>query len=131
MMIDIDYFKQYNDNYGHLKGDNIIRSISNLLKTNCRESDILIRYGGEEFCVILPNTTLEDSKKVVHKILEKVNDLSIEHKYSKISTKLTLSIGISSSDTSNFNNDLLKLIDLTDKELYLAKSKGRNQYSWS
>lgn len=130
MMIDIDFFKKYNDNYGHLKGDEVISTIASLLTDNCRKSDKIIRYGGEEFCILLPNTNNEEAIILANRLLQKVDESKIEHLYSPISKYLTLSIGISSTATRCSNkHDLSELLHLADAELYKAKSNGRSQYS--
>lgn len=129
MMIDIDYFKQYNDNYGHLNGDKALYNISQLLKSKCRESDLLIRYGGEEFCILLPNTSMESCISIAQDILDTTYSLNISHNFSKVSDNLTLSIGIACNIWSKDNN-IDYLLNIADTELYNAKSKGRNQYSY-
>lgn len=129
MMIDIDYFKQYNDNYGHLQGDKIIYMISQLLLSNCRESDLLIRYGGEEFCILLPNTNIDNCLLIAENILRSTNELNIKHEFSEISTNLTVSIGIA-VNTNIKDNNIDYLLNIADTELYNAKSNGRNQYSY-
>lgn len=128
MMIDIDYFKQYNDNYGHLKGDEILYKISQLLKESCRETDLLIRYGGEEFCILLPDTNEDNCILIANRILKNIKNLNITHEFSEISNTVTLSIGIASNKWITDNN-IDSLLNLADIELYKAKSNGRNQYS--
>ncbi|MGK7931636.1 MAG: diguanylate cyclase [Microcystaceae cyanobacterium] len=127
MMIDIDYFKLYNDNYGHLKGDEILKLVAKtLLSIVQRPADLVARYGGEEFAVILPNTHLKGTQYLADLMLEKVKNLAIPHPCSTISKCLTLSIGINImlSDTPL---SLEQLIHQADLALYLAKEQGRNR----
>lgn len=128
LIIDIDYFKKYNDNYGHSKGDEIISYVANLLKKNSREQDNVIRFGGEEFCILLPKTLKEEAICIANNILKAIDEAKIEHLYSPISPQLTLSIGISTNNNC-MGYSLSELINLADMELYKAKSNGRNQYS--
>ncbi|WP_271254902.1 diguanylate cyclase domain-containing protein [Pseudanabaena sp. Chao 1811] len=127
MLIDIDYFKNYNDHYGHLAGDECLRQvaqgISNLLM---RPQDLVARYGGEEFVVVLPHTQIEGAKKVAEQIIAVINDLNFTHVKSLVSDRITLSIGISCVvPNSNLLVDMP--ISLADKALYQAKREGRNR----
>lgn len=128
LIIDIDYFKKYNDNYGHFKGDETISYVANLLQSNSRKHDKVIRFGGEEFCILLPKTLKEEAICIAENILKAIYEAKIEHLYSPISSQLTLSIGISTNDNCK-EYSLSELINLADIELYKAKSNGRNQYS--
>lgn len=127
MLIDIDYFKNYNDHYGHLAGDECLRQvaqgISNLLM---RPQDLVARYGGEEFVVVLPHTQIEGAKKVAEQIIAVIDDLNFTHVKSLVSDRITLSIGISCVvPNSNLLVDMP--ISLADKALYQAKREGRNR----
>jgi diguanylate cyclase (GGDEF)-like protein len=127
MLIDIDYFKNYNDHYGHLAGDECLRQvaqgISNLLM---RPQDLVARYGGEEFVVVLPHTQIEGAKKVAEQIMTVIEDLNLAHVKSLVSDRITLSIGISCVvPNSNLLVDMP--ISLADKALYQAKREGRNR----
>lgn len=126
IMIDIDYFKLYNDNYGHIEGDKIIILVSDLIK-KVFNNDIVARYGGEEFTVI---STL-DVDQVVDKIKKlqvylKISNL--QHKYSKVSDRVTLSIGIDNRELIT-NEDVEKLIEGGDRKLYISKRNGRNTFT--
>lgn len=126
MLIDIDYFKKYNDTYGHQAGDECLKELAQiLLKSLNRNSDIAIRFGGEEFLIFLPATDSSGTVKVAERIQTKLAEAAIEHKSSHIGSFLTLSIGISTIIPSKDNN-LDKLIEQADKALYQSKSKGRN-----
>ena len=123
--MDIDYFKEYNDNYGHQKGDLALERVANLLKKKAiRASDFTFRLGGEEFGII---TTLDREKAIefANLIKNEVENLKIEHKASKISKYLTISIGIISKEGENITNSDL-LYKEADDNLYEAKRLGRN-----
>ncbi|WP_321777697.1 GGDEF domain-containing protein [Sulfurimonas sp.] len=124
MMIDIDFFKKVNDTYGHDVGDMVIVEIAKVLKENIRESDLAIRYGGEEFVIILDNATVEGTLEVARKIHRAFGDLSFDVGAGDAMQK-TISIGI-----SMFNEDadtIWKCIKLADTALYVAKTTGRNK----
>ncbi len=127
MLCDIDFFKKYNDYYGHQKGDQALqklaKSFQNVLT---RESDGVARYGGEEFVFLLPNTTIEGAQLVSGRIHKAVSELAIEHKLSPHNGVVTLSIGVAvfSSETDISKEEL---IARADSALYSAKEQGRNQ----
>jgi diguanylate cyclase (GGDEF)-like protein len=123
LMIDIDHFKAFNDNHGHMTGDLVLKEIACILKSNCRPGDIVARYGGEEFAVILPRT---DSQKAVI-VAEKIRGAVENHELSdgEPAQGVTVSIGVSTrgNDAATVND----LISSADKALYQAKSLGRNR----
>lgn len=127
LMIDIDYFKAYNDNYGHVDGDRCLHTVAQVLQ-NClnRPADLVARYGGEEFVFVLPNTPHEGANIIGNRVIEKLADAKLEHSFSSVSNVVTVSIGLSSSiPTAGINmNELLKR---ADQALYQAKENGRNQ----
>ena len=129
IMADIDFFKGYNDNYGHLKGDdcliNVAKSISLSVK---RPLDFVTRYGGEEFAVILPETDEEGAKIIAEIIRKNVEELEIAHKSSDVSAYVTLSLG-TTTKSSSIQYSKNELIEHADKALYNSKSNGRNQVS--
>lgn len=127
LMIDVDYFKLYNDNYGHQAGDFILKNIASVLKKNSRKEDIVARYGGEEFCVLLKGASKYSSINYAKRIKENLDNLNIPHKYSKVSDHVTFSIGIYTTYTKN---DLKNSIKFSDKALYISKTKGRNTYTY-
>jgi diguanylate cyclase (GGDEF)-like protein len=128
LMFDIDYFKQYNDIYGHLKGDDCLKKVASILSHELhRPTDLAARYGGEEFVGILPETDLQGASYVAASVIEALRDANIIHQGSKIEDYLTLSIGIVSIVPS-FDNQLVDFIDSADKALYQAKQNGRNCY---
>ncbi|WP_349406876.1 diguanylate cyclase [Clostridium perfringens] len=127
LMIDVDYFKLYNDNYGHQAGDFILKNIASVLKKNSRKEDIVARYGGEEFCVLLKGASKYSSINYAKRIKENLDNLNIPHKYSKVSDHVTFSIGIYTTYTKN---DLKNSIKFSDKALYISKTRGRNTYTY-
>lgn len=127
ILVDIDYFKNYNDFYGHLGGDEcLIRVAESIAKVINRPNDLVARYGGEEFAAVLPNTNLEGSLIFAEKMRTAVSSLRIPHEGSQISNQVTLSLGIASTVPS-IDSKLEDLIKKADKALYAAKSQGRNK----
>ncbi len=123
---DIDYFKPYNDTYGHQTGDDCLRRVAQALeKVAHRPADLAARYGGEEFALILPNTPLSGAEQVGQSLQTHIADLRIEHSASQISPYLTLSVGIAVT-VANANNTPEHLLKRADQALYQAKDKGRN-----
>jgi diguanylate cyclase (GGDEF)-like protein len=126
ILCDIDYFKRYNDYYGHQAGDACLQQVAQSIKATLqRPADLVARYGGEEFAIILPNTPPEGALHVAELIRSNVKQLQIVHAQSQVSAYVTLSLGI----TSQIPNPKLamdSLINLADKALYIAKEKGRN-----
>lgn len=128
MMIDIDFFKLYNDNYGHGKGDSALTKVALALQKNLkRPFDMVSRYGGEEFVIILKNIDKNGLMKVAESLLESVQELKIPHEYSEISNYLSISIGISFKDIQE-NKSKNQLLKEADDMLYKAKKAGKNRY---
>ena len=126
IMFDVDYFKNYNDTYGHLLGDECLRKIANVLKTNIkRPADLFARYGGEEFVILLPNTDIEGAIHLAKHICLKVKSLDVPHINSDISHCVTVSSGVAST-VPKLNQPTQSLIAVADEMLYKAKSAGRN-----
>lgn len=128
ILCDIDYFKLYNDYNGHLKGDQCLQKVAEVLKnTTRRPADLAVRYGGEEFAIVLSNTNSEGAVKVAQRIQFAIEALKIPHPQSTISPYITLSQGIASLIPTEHNcpEDLVKMADLG---LYQAKNRGRNRY---
>jgi diguanylate cyclase (GGDEF)-like protein len=125
LMIDIDYFKKYNDMYGHAKGDELLKEITAILHKNLRSSDILCRYGGDEFCVILPDTNKEKASYIANRLREAVYQNNCFGQEYFSNGKMTISIGVSTfnKDTENCKN----FIDNADMALYRAKFLRRNK----
>jgi two-component system, cell cycle response regulator len=125
MMVDIDNFKQINDNYGHPVGDRVLKQLANLLKREQRSVDIVARYGGEEFVVLLPETTNAESRNFAERILRRVST----HDFGETgnSVRVTISIGIASYPDERVS-DGDSLLKLADTHMYRAKSEGKNRF---
>ncbi|MFQ5823763.1 MAG: diguanylate cyclase [bacterium] len=123
-MIDIDYFKHYNDTNGHPAGDMILKGIARLLKENIRNIDLAARYGGEEFALVLIETNKASTKIVAEKIRKLVEDHSFACEETQPQGKITISMGVATfpEDGKEFKT----LVNVADKRLYLAKQAGRN-----
>ena len=128
LMLDIDYFKKYNDNYGHIQGDYVIKSVANILNSSIERGDCVIRYGGEEFLIILKNKNSLNLKNTYMKIFKKLEEKNITHEFSLVSNHITLSVGGTKNTVKN-SNDLSKLINDADSALYQSKNEGRNRFS--
>ena len=127
IMLDIDYFKKYNDTYGHQAGDECLRQVATTISGALRRpADMAARYGGEEFVVVLPNLKLEDSAKFGETIRAKIEALKMEHKQSDANPFITVSLGIASVVPSSISS-YEELVGAADKALYSAKNKGRNR----
>ena len=122
-MLDIDFFKQVNDSYGHVAGDNVIRALANLLRQRLRRVDSLGRYGGEEFLVVLPDCPADQALRVLDEIRQRFAELHFIAGDSEFS--VTLSAGIASTEQAT--NDAGELLERADRALYVAKHGGRNQ----
>ena len=130
MMLDIDFFKNYNDTYGHPAGDECLKVVADIL-TNClpRKDDFVTRYGGEEFVIVLPNTDEVGAKKIADKLLKCMKDAALPHKSSNIASHVTFSIGITTAIAKHFHS-VDDYINLADEMLYKSKQSGRNMYSF-
>ena len=126
LFIDVDFFKNYNDYYGHQKGDDVISSIALTIKNAIRHMDFVARYGGEEFVVLLPETDAHGAYAVASNIFKAIDRLRIPHEKSHISDQITISLGITVY-RSEENLDKDSLLQIADQELYRAKQLGRNQ----
>jgi diguanylate cyclase (GGDEF)-like protein len=130
IMIDVDYFKQYNDLYGHSAGDEVLRSVSKLIRalTPKRPGDLTARYGGEEVGILLPNTDLAGAQAVAERIRAAVQNLQMAHNGSPFGV-VTLSAGVATIAPQRGVHMAGMLVEAADKALYVAKSAGRNQVS--
>jgi diguanylate cyclase (GGDEF)-like protein len=128
ILCDIDFFKKYNDTYGHQAGDACLRQVADALRFCARRSiDLVARYGGEEFVVILPNTTVSVAAQIAEEMRSVVNALQIPHVQSAVSQYVTLSLGIACM-TPTLNTSPAMLIAAADAALYQAKAAGRNRW---
>ncbi len=126
-MVDVDFFKQYNDHYGHAMGDRVLQKIAGALQKSLkRPADIVARYGGEEFVMILPETDVTSAAGVAERARHAVAELDIPHQHSAIAKYVSVSIGVATSflDKNILPEDILRQ---ADRNLYRAKSNGRNQ----
>lgn len=124
IMLDLDHFKKINDVYGHLIGDKMLVLLVNTVKTALREGDVFLRYGGEEFVVILPGASFVDVRKIAERIRRFVEDMELHQNTQVI--KISVSIGGTSFPEVNAE-DHMKLIEIADTHLYQAKEQGRNR----
>jgi diguanylate cyclase (GGDEF)-like protein len=127
ILLDIDHFKSYNDNYGHQKGDTCLRQVSKTIQAQLhRPTDLLTRYGGEEFLLILPDTPIEGARTLAKKIIQELEVRNIAHDFSSTASHVTASMGLSSTRFGATDTDVL--IEQADKALYAAKTKSRNTF---
>jgi len=127
IMIDIDFFKGFNDSYGHLAGDDCLRQVAKVLASSIfRPEDLVARYGGEEFICMLPETSIEDAGMIAEKMRASVENLHICHKDSKASDYVTISLGIATIQCTP-SHQVSETIRNADKALYQAKANGRNR----
>ena len=126
LFIDVDFFKKYNDHYGHQKGDEVISAIAKSIKDSIRHMDFVARYGGEEFVVLLPETDAHGAYAVASNIFKAVERLAIPHSQSLVSSNVTISLGFTvyKGEAEIFKSDFLQR---ADQALYRAKQLGRNQ----
>lgn len=131
ILCDVDYFKHYNDRYGHQAGDVCLQKVAQALQATVRRSgDLVARYGGEEFVIILANTDLPGATRVAQKIQAAIAELAIPHAASAVNAKVTLSFGVAAVVPS-LRILPESLVVSADQALYQAKRNGRNQISWS
>jgi diguanylate cyclase (GGDEF)-like protein len=122
IMLDVDRFKSINDRHGHLAGDVALRSIANCMRACIRDSDMLFRYGGEEFCIALANTSLAGARKLAERVRRALEILVVRTSGARL--HVTASLGVA---TLGADDDAAKLVKKADESLYRAKSLGRNR----
>ncbi|WP_113906170.1 GGDEF domain-containing protein [Aliidiomarina celeris] len=127
ILLDIDHFKRVNDTYGHQVGDQAIKAIAQVIRDSQRETDLCGRYGGEEFVVTMPHTTLESAMAVAERLRAKVeaHQLAIKHEGKPTTLKLTISLGVAAF--SHHYKNAAEWLNSADMALYQAKQNGRNQ----
>ena len=123
ILFDIDYFKQINDTYGHDKGDEVLRSFTQICQAHITHSDVFARLGGDEFVMLLPNQNGQQATKYINELLDKIRAIRIETPLGSIS--VSSSIGI--SEVRSPNESIAKWLERADKALYQAKKQGRNR----
>jgi diguanylate cyclase (GGDEF)-like protein len=129
-MIDIDFFKRYNDTYGHVEGDKCLKIVAKMLSQSItRADDFVARYGGEEFVVVLPNTNGQGAQIVAEKLLENMRNCNIPHGQNDAASCVTISIGATAGkvEHTHTTDDYVRK---ADKMLYQSKQSGRNRYSF-
>jgi len=127
LLCDVDYFKKYNDAYGHQAGDHCLRLIAGTIQASLLAPyDLAARYGGEEFAVILPQANVTEAQATATRIMTAVQQLKIEHQQSEVSPYISLSIGVATI-LPTVQNQPADLIRLADRALYAAKAQGRQQ----
>lgn len=127
ILVDVDFFKRYNDHYGHQAGDTCLQSIASVLKARfTRSHDMVARYGGEEFVCILPDTPLEGAEKKANELEKAVRALGIAHEKSDAFGTVTISLGVAVAHPAKGENPA-DLVACADRQLYLAKRSGRGQ----
>lgn len=127
LMLDLDHFKRINDTWGHSAGDQVLQAIGKLLRDSCRVYDVPGRYGGEEFCILLPETRLGNTSVVAERIRARLESTELQYGDDRI--VVTASIGIAGMEAPEAAELLspAALIDRADRALYSAKSRGRNR----
>ena len=128
ILCDIDHFKAFNDNYGHVAGDDaLVKASKTIIETLKRPSDIPVRYGGEEFAVILPDTPTVGAMIVAEQLRTAMNTLTIPHAFSNAANIVTMSIGVSTYYPNQTKASYVELVESADRGLYRAKKNGRNR----
>ena len=127
IMLDIDHFKEYNDHYGHIQGDDCLIRVAEVLTTAAtRSRDFIARFGGEEFVLVLPETDADAAAKIAERCRQLIFKAQIPHASSPVSNVVTISVGVGTILPSH-QDEPMAFIEATDKKLYLAKHQGRNR----
>lgn len=129
IMIDIDHFTFYNDNYGHQQGDECLKIVSRTMNNVLlRPGDFLARYGGEEFAVVLLKTDISGAIYIAEELVDSITPLALPHALSPVAPTVTVSMGIAVMSPDEGNHTFGELISMADKALYQAKGEGRNRW---
>jgi diguanylate cyclase (GGDEF)-like protein len=126
LLLDVDHFKRYNDAYGHAAGDDCLRAVAQVLQANFRATDVVARVGGEEFAVLLPETTIDQAMVLGERLVERVRQRDIAHRASDIAPCVTISVG-AAQFVAETMRDVDVLIQHADAALYRSKNSGRNR----
>lgn len=128
MMVDIDFFKPYNDSLGHLKGDQCLKDIATAISSiAARSGDLVARYGGEEFLLLFPMTNAQQAKIQAERLMNAIKKIAIVHPCSSVSPYVTISVGVATTNP-RLNDSISAFVSRADHALYQAKTNGRNQY---
>jgi diguanylate cyclase (GGDEF)-like protein len=125
VLLDIDHFKQFNDTYGHQTGDVVLRSVAQSLRSSCRATDAVFRYGGEEFCAILPETSLKEAALFARRLNAAVRDRAVATQHGDL--RVTVSVGVAQAGGETAAADAV--VEAADKAMYHAKQTGRDRVS--
>ena len=129
ILLDVDFFKPFNDNYGHIEGDRCLQAIANQLKaTFCRSGEYVGRYGGEEFVILLNSTDAQTAEREAERIHEALYFLDYPHAYSSVANRVTVSQGVFALQPTG-KDKVADLYATADRALYTSKSLGRNTYT--
>jgi len=123
LMIDLDHFKEYNDTYGHLAGDRALKQLADILLDTVRKTDVVARYGGEEWIICLSHTNSNGGTKIAEKLRNAVEKNIFQLKGRE--TRITVSIGVATAPEDG--TDYAAIVEAADTAMYLAKASGRNQ----
>jgi diguanylate cyclase (GGDEF)-like protein len=128
ILVDVDFFKRYNDHYGHQAGDDCLRTIAQLLQSSLkRKTDTVARYGGEEFVCLLPETGQRDAMDIATELERSIRRQAIPHEDSALADIVTVSLGVATGNGAGSGHDARALLTLADQQLYLAKNSGRGR----
>jgi diguanylate cyclase (GGDEF)-like protein len=129
IMLDVDYFKRFNDGYGHIPGDGVLKNVAKTIAKQLRRpADVVARYGGEEFVILLPNTERDGAKLQAENVLNAIVELKIPHHYSDVNAFVTVSMGGATRNPKM--ESAQQLLASADAALYEAKQQGRNRVAW-
>ncbi|MDR2900649.1 MAG: GGDEF domain-containing protein [Treponema sp.] len=130
-MIDLDYFKNYNDLYGHIKGDECLKNIAQIIQNDItRKDDFVARYGGEEFVIVLPNAKENGARMIIERMIKDIRKKNILHEDSGKENRVTVSIGLVTGKVTH-NLTIKDFILRADEMLYTSKRNGRNRYTFA
>ena len=130
MMIDVDHFKKYNDTYGHSQGDVCLKAIAEAIEQSLfRPDDFVVRYGGEEFVVVMPDADETAARVVANRVIDNVRQLGIPHEKNKAAAHVTISVGVTVANVAIMQN-IEEYVKRADEALYYSKNTGRDRYTY-